>query len=267
MTPHGAPFAAAIERWSGLALERDWIGQWREGAIFPREMVFFLARCEAAGVRVVVESGRQDGISTAILGEFAQATGARVVSVDLEEDAARAAACRKRLAAYPLTLVQGNAFAEIPRLVHEAGAPAALLIDGPKGWPALAMGYALARAPGLSLLALHNLHEGGRWRAQFEALAGPGAFYEQAAHGGSNWHQLGEAEVARLHGAARSLAASSLGVMDVARAGRGRLSRLLHRGFGASQPPLLALGWAAGAFAATRYLFSISARLPLDPGP
>lgn len=260
------PLSAGLEHWSRIALDHDWIGAWREGAIFPCEMVFFLARCDEAGIRVVVESGRQDGISTAILGFWAKEAGGAVHSVDLEEDAARAEACRARLAHLPLHLVRGNAFVEIPRLVRRAEAPTALLIDGPKGWPALAMAYGLARTSTLQLIALHNLTEGGTWRAQFQALAGPGAFYEQLAHAGPNWTALRQAEVERLFGSARSLEASSLGVMDVERAGRQRLARMVRPAFGVSQPPLLAAGWSLGAFGATRYLFSASARLPLDPG-
>jgi hypothetical protein len=258
--------ADRMEHWSRAALAQDWIGAWREGAIFPCEMVFFLARCDEDGVQVVVESGRQDGISTAILGAWAARGGGRVHSVDLEEDAARAAACRARLAHLPLDLVRGNAFVEVPRLVHAARAPTALLIDGPKGWPALAVAYGLASVRSLQLVSLHNLTPGGSWRAQFQALAGPGAFYEQSAGGGEAWRTLRAAEAERLLGSARSLEESSLGVMAVGRAGRGRLVRRAGLAFGLSQPPLLAAGWSLGAFGVTRYLFSISARLPLDPG-
>src|SRR5712691_8115121 len=76
----GQSHAQSMERWARIALDDDWVGSWLEGAIFPTEIVFFLASCEANGIRYIIESGRQDGYSTRILGEYARRTGVLVTS-------------------------------------------------------------------------------------------------------------------------------------------------------------------------------------------
>lgn len=260
-------FAAALQHWSRRALDLGWVEAWVEGSIFPCEMVFFLARALERGVGTIVESGRQDGISTENLGHFARETGVRVVSVDLEEDAERAAACRRRLAPYPLEIVKGNAFSEVPRAVAGGKGGVALLIDGPKGFPALAMGFGCTVFPHVRTLAFHNLDMGGPLRPFVLERASRAPFYEDdVGEAGRAWADLRAHEERTLaqSGARRSLETSSLGVLDIDDATRARLTRGTDRRFLFNQPPLLAVGWKAGLFDQTRYLFSLSFRLASD---
>jgi hypothetical protein len=247
-----APLEApdAVQRWSALALEQDWPKDWVEGAIFACEMVYFLAACEAAGIRRVIESGRQDGYSTRILGEYAKRTGIAVVSIDFEDDPARAAKCHAMLAPYGLDLRKGNAFEAVVAAVREAREPTALLIDGPKGFLAQSMAFAAQANGPVELVAFHNLNEGSVWRSQFEELAGPAAFYETAlaADASEAWMQLRKREIAACEatGARRSLEKSSLGVMRVDAAVERRLRRLVRAHYGLVQPPMIAALWRLG---------------------
>lgn len=263
MKAHPTPQESA-EYWAEIALTQDWVSGWVEGAIFPCEMVFFLAVCDAAGARAVVESGRQDGFSTRILGEYARRTGARIVSIDLEEDAARAAQCRRRLAEYPVELWRGNAYEMVPKAVARSDGPLALLIDGPKGFPALALAFAAAADEKTAIISLHNLIDGGEPRAVFESLGGAPKFYEAVLRpDGNAWAALRrrEREVCQARGAARSLESSSLGVAVVDADMRAALWSRMDRRFGFHQPPVLRLGWSLGQHRLTRYLFSLSYRV------
>jgi hypothetical protein len=170
--------------------------QWIEGAIFPSEMAFFLASCAVENVSMVVESGRQDGYSTEILGDWASRRGGQVVSIDLEQDAARALACRRRLARWPIELIKGSAYEEFGRWAkRRSDRRVAFLADGPKGWPAISM-MAAATSEQVQIVALHNLIVGGAEREFFEGLGGKAAFYEDAIiKPGPLWMSLREREL------------------------------------------------------------------------
>jgi hypothetical protein len=254
----------AAERWAGLALELGWAGDWVEGAIFPAEMVFFLASCEVASIGTIIESGRQDGYSTRILGEYGRRMGTGIVSIDYEEDAERGRRCRERLAAYPIDLHIGDAFELIGRLMAEATAqPIALLVDGPKGMPALAVVAAAATDPKVALISMHNQEPGTPYRKLLEKVAQAPLFYEDViGPGGPFWQALRAEETARYGSiAARPLDASSLALLRVGPAERARFARLGGPGFRLYQPALLREVWRARLYRWAPALVSLSYRI------
>jgi hypothetical protein len=257
--------ATSVEHWARIALDDDWVAGWVEGAIFPTELVFFLASCEAIGVRYVIESGRQDGYSTRILGEFARRTGVLAASIDYEEDTERGRNCRARLQGYPIDLRIGSAFELLGSMIHEApAAPIALLIDGPKGFSAVSVAAAAAADPRVVLISLHNLDPGRGYRHVLEAVAEAPIFYEEVlGEIGDNWSTLRRAEIAHCAriGTQRSLAHSTLGVLHVGDAERRKLKRLSGASFKFYQPPLVRLGWRFGLYRQTAQLYTLSFRV------
>ncbi|WP_038971766.1 hypothetical protein [Bradyrhizobium genomosp. III] len=253
---------AAAEVAAALVLE-GYVDRWVEGAIFPCEVAFFLARCMMEDVSVVVESGRQDGYSTEILGDWARRNGHRLVSIDLEHDSARAAACRQRLAHLPIELVKGSAYEEFGRWSDSLRETrVGFLVDGPKGWPAISM-MAAGLADNVRLMAIHNLTVGSGERAFFEQF-GTQVFYEAAlAEPGPRWRELRnrEIEVAIRAGAARSLETSSLGVLVLDPERRRRVRGALRTEFGLHQPRVVRALWSLGAYRATTKLYGLSYRL------
>ena len=257
--------ATSIEHWARIALDHDWVAGWVEGAIFTTELVFFLASCEAIGVRYIIESGRQDGYSTQILGEFARRTGMRAASIDYEEDAERGRRCRARLAGYPIDLRIGSAFELLGQMVNDSPiGPIALLLDGPKGFSAVSVTAAAAADPKVALIAFHNLESDKPYRYVIEAVADAPIFYEEVlGEGGENWSALRRAEVAHCTklGAQRSLAHSTLGVIHVDSAQRRKLKRLWGTSFRFYQPQLVTLGWRFGLYRLTAQLYTLSFRV------
>lgn len=257
--------AKSVERWARIALDDDWVAGWIEGAIFPTELVFFLASCEAIDVRYIVESGRQDGYSTRILGEFARRTGVFAASIDYEEDAERGRRCRARLAGYPIDLRVGSAFELLGTMIRDAPAgPIALLIDGPKGFSAVSVTAAAAGNPKVALISLHNLDPGKGYRRVLEAVADGPIFYEEVlGEVGDSWSALRRAEAAHCAkiGTQRSLEHSTLGVIRVGETERRRLKHLSGASFKFYQPPLVRLGWHLGLHHLTAQLYALSFRV------
>jgi hypothetical protein len=254
-----------MEAWAEIALALDWVPQWIEGAIFPAEMVFFLGSCEAAGISYVIESGRQDGYSSQILGEFARRTGVRVASIDYEDDKERGRRCRERLAAYPIDLKVGDAFELLGAMLNEGGEDRiALLVDGPKGFSALSLVAAAAADPRVAIIAMHNQDPGTGYRRAFERIASAPLFYEDAVSViGPHWERLREAE--RAHclklSARRSLEHSTLALLPIGERERKALGRLYGPEFKLYQPPLVRLGWRLKFYRSAAMLYSLSFRL------
>lgn len=244
MTTRDLP--TALERWAQVALEEAWVSRWAPGAIFPREMAFFLARCEVAGVVNVAESGRLDGYSTAILARYARWSGGLAHSIDFDTDADRALRARERLAGDPhLVLMKGNAIGYLgPVLLADRSSPMALLIDGPKGNIALAMLLGSAPFRWVRVGALHNLDRGSDVRARFERIAPAPRFHEEVA-GGDRWRELGDEEVRALRDRqyGRSVDSSSLGVLDLGRIDRRRAVLTLSPAFATWQPLRFFVKW------------------------
>ncbi len=254
-----------LEKWAKIALAEGWVERWIEGAIFPSEMVFFLARCEECRITCFVESGRQDGYSTWILGQYARLERGRAYSIDHEADAERAERCREWLKDYPeVNLLTGDATLLLDKVVRkERESPLAILVDGPKGFWAMSLMFACARYKWVKLLSLHNLAHGDATRKYFKSLADEPVFYEEfMSMAPASWQQLKRAEVefCSMHGGGRSLEHSSLGVMHVTDRVRSRLLSAFHSKFMLYQPRLIHLGWKLGLHKPMSYLFTLSHR-------
>jgi hypothetical protein len=253
---------AASETAASFLLDAGFVERWVEGAIFPSEMAFFLAVCTAKNIEAVVESGRQDGYSTEILGRWGQGRNFTISSIDLEEEHERAQACRARLKSLPVDLVRGNAYSEVGRQARGLqGRRTALLMDGPKGWQALSLMAASAAESHVEVMALHNLHDGYAERAWFQAHGG--WFYEDiVTAGGPRWQELRRRETAhgQRDGALRSLEISSLGVVVLDEQRRKSLSSSFQWTFGLHQPAMVRAFWRAGAYALTPKLYGLSYR-------
>jgi hypothetical protein len=254
-----------LDKWAQIALREQWVEEWVEGAIYPREMVFFLARCEELGITCIVESGRQDGFSTRILGRFAGIQRVKVFSIDYEADAERAARCRERLKDYPeLILLKGDANVLIGKTVAEnRNEMIALLVDGPKGFWAMSLIFASACFDQVRLIALHNLEEGFEIRDFFQEKCGGRLFYEEFPNPtGGAWEELAlvETQTGENVQARRSLTRSSLGVHEIDRNLPGRLGSIRDRRFKLFQPPVVSFAWKLGIFRPTNYLYDISHR-------
>jgi hypothetical protein len=241
-----------------------YVDRWIEGAIFPSEMAFFLASCDVERVRVVVESGRQDGYSTEILGDWASRNGAQIISIDLEQDAARAAVCRQRLARWPIEVIKGSAYAEFGRWMRRrSDRRVAFLADGPKGWPAISM-MSAAATEYLQIAALHNLNVGTGERNFFEEIGDRSVFYEDAIiKPGPRWLALREQELrdTRATETARSLDVSSLGVLVLDADRRRKFRNAWRPEFGFHQPAIVRTLWNIGGLAASTKLYGLSYRL------
>jgi hypothetical protein len=254
--------AQAAEDAASLILEIGAVERWVEGAIYPSEMAYFLAVCDVDQIKGIVESGRQDGYSTEIMGHWAKSRDVEIVSIDLEEEEARAAECRARLRGLPLTLVKGNAYASVGRAVNGfAGRRTAILADGPKGWPALSM-MAAAADGHVAVVALHNLADWVPeypWFRQFG-----GRFHEDdIVAGGPRWQELRQREIAHAtrSAAVRSLEASTLGVMRLDNPARAKFSSAWNPAFGLHQPAFVRMLWRLGAYDLTPKLYGASYRL------
>ena len=141
------------------------------GAIYPSEMACFLSRCEEAGIDCIIESGRADGYSTAIVAAYGKRRNIKVVSFDTEADGPRAEACRKRLSQYKeVVLIAGDAFHLIPELLRSLSVEKrtiALLIDGPKMHQAIYLSAAAVALGPVKLVAHHNTEPTTAWYRHF----------------------------------------------------------------------------------------------------
>jgi len=231
------------EVWADHALRHQWCERWVEGAIFPREMAYFLSEASRARVTHIIECGRQDGFSTRILDDYAAAHVVVVHSIDYAPPLPNISRVRQ---------LQGDAFELLPKTVRrcQRTSRVALLVDGPKDASALALVSALALDRRIVLVALHN-------RARGDV---PGArFYEQEDFKGAHWETLAGRE--RRLKARRSLTQSSLAVVDLTPWRRLCLAHTWKRAFHLYQPMLLRLGWRTVGTRWTKQLFLQSFRL------
>lgn len=253
-----------IEYFSKQAIEQGWVSQWRLGAITPRELVYFLACCRVAGITRVIESGRQDGISTGIIARALQPFGVTVASIDWEADRGQAEECRRRLAGLTnLELIKGDAAVEIPRLIAESReCVVALLIDGPKNFEALALLFAAAQRPVVRLLAEHNLTPGKLARQKLESIRATPCFFEDENFQGVEWSELGIQENERLSKLSRRyhMTWSTLGVVLLDE--RSNRADLLtwNWSFGLCQPRIVDRAWRTGRQSTVKRLLAIQYR-------
>ena len=156
-----------------------YIDAWLPGAMFPSEIAWFLENFARAGCDVLLECGRQDGVSTEAFARYFHGSNVRVISIDFDSDPARAARARERVAPFGAELVSGDIHIEVPRVLRRcADRKVALLQDGPKGWEGLATLLAGALEPNVAMIAQHNLHEGHVTRTLFQMLSIRPSFLE-----------------------------------------------------------------------------------------
>lgn len=260
-------FTQAIDNWSKIALERGWAALWVTGAILPREMVFFLATCETLGVNRVIESGRQDGYSTMFLGEFAdRVPGRSAISIDWEFDEDRARRCREKLAGFKsLELIRGNANRELPAVLRrEPTRSTAVLVDGPKGFWALALLLSALQYPGVKIVSLHNLVRGSGYREYLEHMDDSQTYLHEGFGISSDvWRRLGEEEFAARSKLApeRASEPSTLGVVRVTDEVRHRSAGAFDRRFRLFQPPLVRLAWSLRSERIANTFFNLSQKV------
>lgn len=255
-----------ISEWGGRILNQGYVAEWRPGAIFPREMAYFLGVCDFLRVSRVVESGRQDAYSTMLLGVWASLDSRDVVSIDMEVDARRAQQSRHRLAPFPqLDLRKGDAFDVLGRVLMESTNPTALLIDGPKGKGALALGLAGLGLDHVVIAAQHNVIPGTREHGVLARVTTLPLYYEAFTNSldSLGWRSLAEAEIqhcAEFEGV-RSTAYSSLAVAT--KRDEPKLAASVGFLFGIRQPPVLRSLWLRGMFGTARRLHYLNERLPV----
>lgn len=162
-------------------LGRDLLDRWLPGAMFPSELLWLAGELVRSQADVVIECGRQDGISTWALGTALRGTGARVLSVDFDLDAARRRTVEALVADLPVTCISGDVHREVPRLLGQLSGRVAVVQDGPKGWEGLATTLAAGLDPKVVVVAQHNLHVGHRSRTAFQMVASDACFLETAS--------------------------------------------------------------------------------------
>lgn len=137
----------------------DICGAYEERGILHSEMLAVCGVCQALGVTAVVESGRCRGQSTLVLARFFEGSSTTVTSIELarDEDAHFA---EQRLAPYAhVKLLYGDAFRVLPTVLDNLkDQHVALLLDGPKGKPAIDLARdAFARHPHLVAAFIHDM--------------------------------------------------------------------------------------------------------------
>ena len=238
-----------LDEWAVIALQEDWVGRWTQSAMFPSELVFLLAFCQHRRIKRIFESGRYEGYSTERLGAYAEREGADVYSVDLESRPEIAQRGRERLSKYPsVHLTKGDTYQVLGRLMQShAGVPAALVVDGPKGFGAMSVLFAAAAFPWIRVIAMHNLdaEEHPENAAFFTHAAGRPRYYEDyPANPDGAFARLRASEIEQLSPKVqRPLSRSSLAVMKLDDAAREKLLWTMDRRFGPHQPLILYWRW------------------------
>lgn len=254
-----------MDAWSEKALTQGWTKEWVDGAIYPCEMVYFLARCQQLHINMIIESGRQNGYSTKILAEYGRLNKTDIYSIDYESDPAMAQRCRAYLSGYPeLHILKGEASILLGRLLAQrSDKRIAILMDGPKSFWAISLVFASVHNKALKIAGQHNLVRGKEDCALFKKCTKESIFYEDFCITSKGpWDRLRAEESALCVSkeSKRSLEKSSLGVMSIPDSGRIRFMTTIHPKFKLFQPFLIILGWKLRLFLLTSKLFSLSFR-------
>lgn len=178
-----------IEYWSKVAIDKSWSFKWTPGAIFAREMVYYLAMLDIAKPTYIIESGRQDGYSTRILDYYCRHMSINCSSIDIEECPKRARICRETFSlASRINLIKGNAFIDFPRVVEsKKHNDIAVLFDGPKGVDACKLIFKYAEF--INVIAIHNVYRGSKEYGIFETYGDKFSFISPTIEG-FYWEQL-----------------------------------------------------------------------------
>ncbi len=126
--------AGAFERFSAIA------PTYEERGILNSEMLAVCATCDRLDVDLIIESGRCRAQSTLALARYFEHTSTSIISIELEHDE-NADFAEQRLAGFPqVELLYGDSFKMLPELLAEhCSRKIALLMDGPKGLPAIGL--------------------------------------------------------------------------------------------------------------------------------
>jgi hypothetical protein len=141
-----------------------------ERGILNSELLLVYWFIKKFGVRRIIESGRWMGHSTLLLATLLQKSGVKIDSIDLYRSAV-SSKCEARLAEYGnVRLYYGNAIRMIPEMLSWSNEPTILLLDGPKGVPAVDLiRDCYNRFPHIVGAFLHDTHIGSRARQAIEA--------------------------------------------------------------------------------------------------
>lgn len=142
------------------------------GGIWESEMLLFYAAVQPFGPKQILESGRARGKSTLVLARCFP--DARIISVEFDRQSENAAAAEAKLKPYQnVDLLYGDSRAILPRRLQEGDA---VLIDGPKGFRALALALDLLRTRQPCAVFVHDFPSGAPWR-KFVERHWLGAFF------------------------------------------------------------------------------------------
>lgn len=147
--------------------------------IINSEMALIIGLCREHGIETVIESGRARGQSTYLLAKYLP--GAAIVSVERQRDA-DALYCENRVDGFHnVTLIYGNGLSLIPGLAEDAGGKIAVLLDGPKGFPALELLEMVKETVTIGFIHdMRKLDKGKPAPFRQAAEAWPGAFFTDA---------------------------------------------------------------------------------------
>jgi len=259
-----ASLTAPLERYSRMLLDSGVVRDMVSGAISISEMAYLMAWFDVLGIRRIIESGRQDGYSTLILGAYAQATGAEIISFDYEDDKERARRCRARLAKYNIDLQVGDTWDLMWPAVTRSNEPTAILVDGPKHWSGLTLLCASAEAPQVKLIASHNLGPGSPCRKFFQSLSDvPVGYPEVVGEGPSVWQELLDVERQRIDdiGLSGKNFKTTLGTIPVEASNREQIANARHPGFRLYSPRTVRWLWKTGNYSLLKRLVWTCGRL------
>lgn len=125
--------------------------------IFHSELLAFVSIASTLGCDQIIESGRARGQSTEVIGRFFNRQGVRFESIEFDRWSPDVQTAAARLADLEgsITLHFGDAVKLVPRLAD--GSSIIVLIDGPKGFEALALAGVALGIPAVKAVAIHDL--------------------------------------------------------------------------------------------------------------
>ncbi len=136
------------------------------GGIMASELMLLGSVIEMINPDCIFESGRHNGFSTQFLSENFKEK--EIVSFDYRRDKL-ARRTEKRLGSFKnLRLLYGNSLYSMPELVSRRGKSAVVLIDGPKGKPALDLVVELFRDPNVIMCVVHDSYLGSEFREKLD---------------------------------------------------------------------------------------------------
>lgn len=145
--------------------------------IFNSEMALAIGTCADRGIEVILESGRARGQSTYLLAKYLP--NVKVCSIERFRDD-DALFCERRLEGFNnVTLFYGDGRSLIPSLLNVyEGQKIAVIMDGPKGHPALELLESVKASVEVGFIHdMRKMDHGGASSFRLEAEKWPGAFF------------------------------------------------------------------------------------------